>query len=69
MSKPMADTVEQKVRGYYPQAFAAKDSRFWRVYRDPSEPLAKCWLGGAVTRRGAWEKALKNIAKGPQCGR
>lgn len=59
--------VETAVCGFYPQAFAAKDSRLWRVYRNPAGPLAKTYLGAGITKQAAWEKALKNIKGGPQC--
>lgn len=64
--KQRQSELKAEVRSYYPQAFDGKQ-KFWRVYRDPSEPTSGIYLAGAVTRLAAWEKAVSNIKNGPQC--
>src|SRR5688572_9088369 len=62
----LKDDAEMQVRAKYPQAFAVQ-GRFWRILRNPAGVFDGTYLGAAVTKRGAWEKAWKNIQSGPQC--
>lgn len=67
MGQQEISKTEAAVREVYPQAFVQRKGRVWHVHRDPSEPFSNIWLGGGVSKRNAWEKALRNIRSGPQC--